>query len=150
MEKSPNGKSKQELLFLSFVSTILGGGALWYAWLRYNMMLNRPDLNWYGWIQPMAMALVGILCLSATILLILGKLSGRSVFKAGLSIIPLLLFSNLIILVFRVIQNIIQGRAQSIFDRLFTEPRNILIPIVVIALLLLGYLGRNTEDKNNA
>jgi hypothetical protein len=149
-EKSQNAKLKREHIFLSFISTFLSGAALWYAWLRFNRMLNRPELNWYAWIQPAAMALVGVLCLLAAILLILGKPSGMSVFKAGLSIIPLLLFSNLVILVFRVIQNIIQGRAESMLIHLFTEPRNLLIPIVVITLILLGYLGRNSPDKNDA
>lgn len=148
-EKVTNQTPKWLLILLPFISTILGGAALWYTWFRYNGVVNRPEFHWYSWILPAFMALAGILCLSATLLFILGKSSGWSVFKAGLSIIPLILFSNLVILVFRIIQNIIQGNAKPFFDSLFTQPRNMVIPMVVIVLILLGYLDKRVKNKNN-
>lgn len=148
-EKLTNQTPKWLLNVLPFISTILGGSALWFAWLRYNSMANGPEFHWYDWIQPAFIALMGILCLWATLLFILGKSSGLSVFTYGLSIVPLILFSNLVILVFRIIQNIIQGNAQPFFDSLFTQPRNMVIPMVVIVLILLGYLDKRVKNKDN-
>jgi hypothetical protein len=111
--------------------------------------MNQSGFLWYGWIRLAFMLLIGILCLLATILFILGKSSGWSVFMGGLFMVPLMLFSNLVILAFRVIQNIVQGNAQPFFDRLFTQPENIAIPIVVITLVLLGFVGRRDKNKNS-
>jgi hypothetical protein len=147
-EKSSNETSRRMQVLLPFVSTIFGGAALWYAWIRYNTILNRPDLYWYDWIQLAAILLVGILCVSATFLFLLSRPSGVSVFKIGISIVPLLLFSNLVMLVFRVIQNVIRGDASLFFDRLFSQPHKfILIPIVVIILIWLDSLIKS--DKSN-
>jgi len=150
-DEQSTAETPQWLLnLLPFISIILGSGALWYAWLRYNSILNRPDYQWLSWIQPALIALMGLLCLSAAVLFIAGKPSGWSVFKVGVSIVPLVLFSNLVILVFRVIQNIIQGNASPFFDRLLTQPYKILlIPIVIIALVLLGSLGKREKDNIN-
>src|SRR5688572_15870784 len=122
-EKLMDQTPKWLLNVLPFISTILGCSALWFAWLRYNSLVNGLEIHWYDWIQPVFIALMGLLCLWATPLFILGKPSGLSVFTYGLSIVPLVLFSNLVILVFRMIQNIIQGNAQSFFDSLFAQPR---------------------------
>lgn len=148
-EKLTDQTPKWLLNVLPFVSAILGSGALWFAWLRYNSIVNRPQFHWYDWIQPAFIALMGILCLWATLLFILGKPSGLSVFTYGLSIVPLILFSNLVILVFRIIQNIIQGNAQPFLDSLFTQPRNLVIPMIVIVLILLGYLEKRVKNKDN-
>jgi len=148
-EKLANETSKWLRFLLPLISTALGSGALWYAWVRYNMLMNRTDSYWYGWIQVALIAFMGILCLSATVLSISGRSSGWSVFKLGLSIVPLLLFSNLVILVFRIVQSIMQGNAKLFFDRLLTQPQKlILIPIVIIVLLLLGALSE--QDKHES
>lgn len=137
------------LNLLPVVSTVLGCGALWFAWFRYNNIVNRPEFHWYAWIQLAFIVLMGILCLLAALLFLLGKSSGWSVFTYGLAIVPLILFSNLVILVFRIIQNIIQGNAQPFFVSLFTQPRNLIIPMVVIVLMLLGYLDKRVKNENN-
>ena len=135
------------LIMLPFISALLGAGALWYAWLRYMEMMNQAEVHWYEWIRPTFMLSMGILYLLATLLFILGKSSGWSVFMTGLSMVPLMLFSNLVILVFRVIQNILQGNAQPFLARLFTEPQNLIIPVVVIALVLLSSLNQRNKYK---
>jgi hypothetical protein len=132
---------------LSVISATLGSGALWFTWFRYNSLLNRPEIEWYGRIQPIFFALMGILCLWAAILFVLRKPSGWPVFKTGLSMVPLLLFTNLLILLFRVIQNIFQGNVNFFFERVFAQPyKVILILAVVIALVLLGSLNEKREQ----
>ena len=123
---------------LPVASAILGGGALWFVWVRYNSIVNRPEIHWYDWLQPAGMTLVGILCLLATVLFIAGKRSAWSVFKAGLSSIPLILFINLLILMFRIIQNIFQGNAIAFLSRLYASPLNKVILAVVIIIILLS------------
>ena len=130
-----------------FISIILGGGALWYTWFRYTSMINQPDSQWYGWVQLALFVLMGILCVSAAVLFILGKSSGWSMFTTGLSIVPLILFSNLIILVFRGIQNIMQGNADLFLDRLIAQPQKIVL--IVIVLIALGWLGTLNERNKN-
>jgi hypothetical protein len=147
-EKTSNPMPNWLINMLPFISAVLGGGALWYSWLKYNDIVNQSGFHWYEWIRLTLMAFMGILCLLATILFILGKSSGWSVFMGGLSIVPLILFSNLVILVFRLIQNILQGNAQPFFDRFFTEPKNIAIPIVVITLVLLSLLSKRDKNSN--
>jgi hypothetical protein len=145
-EEKPNINTPHWLInMLPFISAVLGGGALWYTWLKYNDVMNQSGFLLYGWIRLAFMLLIGILCLVSTILFILGKSSGWSVFMGGLSMVPLMLFTNLVILVFRFIQNIVQGNAQPFFDHLFTQPENIAIPIVVIALVLFGFFGKREK-----
>lgn len=148
-EKTSNPTPNWLINMLPFISAILGGGALWYSWLKYNDIVSQSVFHWYEWIRPALMVLMGILCLLATILFILGKSSGWSVFMGGLSMVPLMLFANLVILVVRLIQNILQGNAQPFFDRLFTQPKNIAIPIVMITLVLLGLLSKRDKNQNS-
>jgi len=145
-ENSTSGTPKWLLILRPFVSALLGVSALWYAWYRYTNMAYRPDSQWYGWIQLALIAMMGILCLSAVALFVSGKSSGSSVFKAGLSIIPLLLFSNLVVLMFRAIQNIIQGNATFFLDRLIAQPQRIVL--ILIVLIALGLLGSLNERAN--
>jgi hypothetical protein len=136
-------------ILLPCLSTIFGGGALWYSWFSYTHLANQADAYWYQWIQPVFIGLTGILCLIATILFLLGSSSGRPVLEFGLSIIPLLLFFNLVILPFRVVQNLIQGNTGFLFDRLLSQPyKLILIPVIVIALIWLEALSKSA--KRNA
>src|SRR5688572_22303422 len=116
-EKLADETPKWSRVLLPLISTLLGSGTLWYALSRYNTLLNRPD--WYGWMQVAFIVLVGVLCIWATVLFILGKSSGLAVLKLGISIIPLILFVNLIVLLFRVIHNIMQGDAALFLDRIF-------------------------------
>jgi hypothetical protein len=146
-DKSSNEMPGENQVVLSILSALLGGGALWFTWLRYTVIVNRPESYWYDWFQLAGIALVGILCASAMILMILGKHSGQQIFKTGLSIIPLLLFTNLVILLFRAIQSAIQGNTSFLFERLASQPQKlIIIPIVVIVLILLRSLSK-TEHR---
>lgn len=144
--KLANQTPKWILNLLPLISTIFGGSALCFAWFRYNSLVNRPEFHWYDWIQPAFIVLMGILCLLATLLFISGKPSGLSVFKVGVSIVPLILFSNLVILVFRVIQNIIHGNAIPFISRLYASPLNKAILAVAVILILLSMVK---EMKNN-
>ena len=146
-EKLADETPKWSRVLLPLISTLLGSGTLWYALSRYNTLLNRPD--WYGWMQVAFIVLVGVLCIWATVLFILGKSSGLAVLKLGISIIPLILFVNLIVLLFRVIHNIMQGDAALFLDRIFAQPNKfILIPIVVIILLWLESLTKRDKSNN--
>lgn len=139
-EKHPIVTSKWQSIVLALASAILGSGTLWFIWIRYNNSSDRLDLSWYNWVQLAALALMGMLCLSAALLFITGRPSGWSVFRAGLSIAPLLLISNLVVLFFRVVQNIIQGNGISFLSRLYASPLNKAILAVVIVVILLSMI----------
>jgi hypothetical protein len=147
-EKLAHQTPRQTQVLLAVGSTILGLGALWYAWMRYNL-LAEPDSHWYGWIQVAAIRFVGLLCIWAAVLFILGKPSALPLLKVGISIVPLILFFNLIVLIFRVIHNLTQGNATLFLDSVFAQPQKfIVIPIIVIALLLLESLMKKIKNDN--
>ena len=134
---------------LPLFSTILGGTALWLAWARYKGIVNGTEVYWYAWIQPIALVLVGILCFLAAVLFISGKASAWPVFKAGLSIVPLILFINLLILIFRVIQSILQGNGISFISRLYASPVNKVILAVVIFIILSSIVKEIKQNSQN-
>ncbi|MCR8843503.1 hypothetical protein NQ117_07385 [Paenibacillus sp. SC116] len=130
---------------IPFLSAFLGGAALWYTWYMYNDNWYALDFPWYGWIRVACIGLLGIFCVTASLLLLLGKPSGWNVLKLGLSIIPFMLLSGLIIVGFRGIHYLFNNSG-VFFERLFTDPSNFVIPIIVVALLLLGKLNQ-TKSK---
>jgi hypothetical protein len=141
-EKKSNHEPSWRAALLPLTSLVLGGGALWLVWFRSTITVSQPDANWYPWVQTAAIALSGILCLVAAVLFIFDRASGKAMLKTGLSIIPLLLFTNLVIFIARIIQNIIQGNSGFFFDRALAQPQKILfISLIVIALILLGSLS---------
>ena len=148
-EKLGKGNLEGLIKLLPFISAAIGGGALWYMWFKYLDLINQSGVQWYEWTRPGFMLVMGTLCLLATILFIMDSPSGWSVFMGGLSMVPLMLFTNLVILGFRVIQSIFQGNAQPFLARLFTEPDNLIIPIVVIAFILLSSLSKRDTYKNS-
>ncbi len=137
-QEKQNDTSRWSLILSAFASALIGGGALWYTWFRYNGIVNQPNFYWYNGVQLAFLALMGFLCLWATFLFIAGKPSGWTVFKTGLSVLPLLLFTNLVMLGFRVIQSAFQGNAATIISRLYASPLNKAILMVVIILTLLS------------
>lgn len=146
-EETQAGETPKQLL-LSLLSSILGVAALGYAWLRIGSLMNLPVVHWYQWIQPALFGLMGILCLLAAILFLFGRAPGWLVFKFGLLMVPLVLFSSLIILLFRVIQNMLQGNTTFIFDRLLAQPQKILF--ILIVLIALGWLGSLNERAKSS
>jgi hypothetical protein len=147
-EKNLSDTSRWRSIMLALISAILGSGTLWFIWIRYESLRSQPDFYWFNWIQLAGFALLGALCLWASILFVSGKSSGWSVFKAGLSIIPLILFFNLMILVYRGIQNIIRGNAYFFFERVLNQPHKvIIILVVVIALTVLGSLTEKKREQ---
>jgi hypothetical protein len=139
-KKARDEKPKWQMSLLPLIGLLLGGSALWFAWFRYNLMLNQPASAWYQWVQTAAIGLVGVLCILGTVLFYFDRSSGRAVLKTGLSIIPLILFANLIYLIFRVIQNIAEGNAMSFLSRLYANPLNKAILIVAVILIVLSIL----------
>jgi hypothetical protein len=128
-------------------SVVVSAVALWLAWLQYDRLLSQPDVSWYNWVQFAGIALTGILCLWSAVLFVLGRPSAQDIFKIGLSLIPILLFANLMAFLFRVFQNILQGNASFFFERLFAQPYKVLfILLVVIALAVLGSLNERKES----
>ncbi|WGU96168.1 hypothetical protein QJQ58_07950 [Paenibacillus dendritiformis] len=151
-----NGKEKEAAnetpdwfrKLLPVISAVLGFGALWYTWYRYHDMANWPAAPWSDWIRLGFMSLLGILCLAASILLLLGRPSGMQVFTGGLAMVPLMLVSNLIIFGFRMIYRLIQEGAQPLWDHLL-QPKNAIIPIIVIALALLSSLTAGEKKEKS-
>ena len=147
-ESNLDERSKPGSILFLFPSGILGGGALWYAWLRFTSLISRIDADWYDWINPVMVLLLGFVCLWASLLFIIKNSSAMSIFKLGLSIVPVVLFVNLIILVIRVAIGILQGNAGFFLERILSYPHKaLLIPIIVIALLILGVLTKTEEKK---
>jgi hypothetical protein len=133
--------------FLPLLSILLGSGALWLAWIRYQNILNGTEFLWYAWIQPVGLVLVGVLCIATTILFLSDKASAWAVFKTAMSIIPLILFINFVILLFRVGQSMIQGKAISFISGLYVSPANKVILAVVVIMILLSII-KETKQKN--
>jgi len=145
-EKESNEKPKGLASLFPLLSPLLGGGALWLAWMRYSALINQSSANWYQWVQTAAIALVGILCLLATVLVLFDRSSGTAVLKTGLSIVPLLLFANLLVLLARIGQSILEGNAMMFLARLYASPLNKALLIVVGILIVLSIL-KETEKQ---
>jgi hypothetical protein len=147
-DQGQNNKARSSTILLALSSLTLGGGAIWWAWLRYEDLARQSDSYWYSWVQLAGMALVGILCLLAAMLFFQGRQSARSVFKLGISIVPIILFANLMILVFHGIQNVLQGDASFFLDRILAQPYKLLfILVIVIALAVLGSLNEKEKQQ---
>jgi hypothetical protein len=134
---------------LPLIAAVLGAGALWVARLQYISIMDQPQSEWYAWIRPVLMGLVGILCIMAAFLFIIGKPSAWSVFVGGLSIIPIMLFSNLVILIFRVIQNVMQGDANPFLSRVSSSPLKVILNIIVVVIILSVIQGIKKSKNDN-
>lgn len=142
-----NASAKQQAL-LCFMSVLLGGAAMWYVWLRITNLFSRPNVSWHEWVQPSMVALFAFLCLVATILFLFRKPEAVSYFKLGLSVIPLILFVNLMILLFRAVASVWQGDAGFILERVLSQPHKfILIPLIIVAWILLDRLSKSKDQK---
>ncbi|MBD8498578.1 hypothetical protein [Paenibacillus arenosi] len=130
------------------LSVLLGGAALWYTWYMYNDNMNTLDFPWYGWIRVACIGILGIFCVTAALLLLLSKPLGWNVLKLGLSIIPFMLFSGLVIVGIRGIYYLFNNSSALFerFEQFIMDPSNLVIPIIVVALLLLGKLNQ-TKSK---
>jgi hypothetical protein len=137
-EKLGNEMPRWLIAVLPIISAVLGGVALWYTWFRYTEMIGQSGFYWYEWVRPALIAGVGILFMVATLLFLLSKSSGWSVFKLGLSMIPLILLLNLIVLIlFRVIPSVVQGNAIPFIAKLYEQPHNkVLLGIAIVVILL--------------
>lgn len=139
-KKETSGSSKLSAVLMTLASATIGGGLLWFVWFRYTSSLYGVEISWYNWIQLTALALMGVLCLAAGILFLTGKPSGWTLFKTSLLILPLLLFSNLIVFLFRVIQSTVQGNGISLLSRLYASPLNKAILGVILIIIVLSAL----------
>ena len=130
------------------ISAVISGVALWYTWFRFNTILALADSPWYLWIRPALTGVLGIVFLLATLLFLLGKSSGRSVFKGGLAMVPVILFSNLVIaVVFKLIPSIFNGNAKPFLEHLYTKPLDKAILSVAIIVLLLSLVKAIKSKK---
>ncbi|SEO61085.1 hypothetical protein [Paenibacillus sp. OV219] len=129
-----NEQTPKWLLSLApFLSALLGAGALWYTWTKYHEIVDPPSFEWYGWIRPALITLVGMFFLLSTLLFIAGKAgAGWSLFVGSISAIPLILFVNLIVLLVRVVIGLFQGEASDLFSKLFATPFNKALLVVAI------------------
>jgi hypothetical protein len=134
---------------LPLIATVVGAGALWIAWFQYIGIMDQPQSEWYAWIRPVLMSLVGLLCMMAAILFMTAKPSAWSVFVGGLSIIPIMLFSNLVILIFRVIQNIMLGDVDPFLSRVSSSPLKVILNIMVVLIVLSVIQGIKKSKNDN-
>jgi hypothetical protein len=148
-EISTDQTPKWLITLFAFIAAVLGVAALWVAWFQYGEILNQPQANWYVWIRPVLMAVVGILCLVALVLFVAGRPSAWSVLVGGLSIIPIILFSNLVILILRVIQNIMQGNTDPFLSRFSESPLKVILNIIVVVIVLSVIQGIKKSKDNN-
>lgn len=142
-----NEQAPKWLLTLApFLSALLGVGALWYTWIKYHEIVDPPDFEWYGWIRPALITLIGMLCLFSTLLFIAGKAAaGWSLFVGSISAIPIVLFVNLLVLLVRVVVGLIQGDAGNSFTHLFATPFNkalLVVAVIFIARTALHYFRK--------
>ncbi|MDF2923847.1 MAG: hypothetical protein K0R57_2761 [Paenibacillaceae bacterium] len=148
MKNNPTDNSKEQApqwlqRFFPFISILLGGAVLWYSWYRYqDMGEENPGFPGSEWLKLGLLAIIGVVLLTAAVLHAAGSSSGWPVFRTGLYLIPVMLMINLVILLVSVVYNIFQGKAQPLLKQVFTEPRNLIIPIVVIAVAVLGSLDK--------
>lgn len=149
VETVPNQLPNWIRHLLPLFSAIVGGLAIWFSWLKYTN-LSQTEFNWYDywyvWIRPGAIGLIGILCLVATVLFMFKKTSGLVVFKSGLTILPIILIINLVIFVMRGIENLFNGNATAIIDRITANPQKF-ISIPIIILILIGFDIINKKQK---
>jgi predicted membrane channel-forming protein YqfA (hemolysin III family) len=129
--------------WLPSVSLVLGSGVLGYAWTFYTDLVRIPETPWHYWLRLVFIILMGLLCLLAAVISVLGvRKRAMRIFAAALSMIPIILLTNLVILVFRVIQSFIQGNAVPFITRLYDRPLSRVILGIVIILVVLSIIQR--------
>jgi hypothetical protein len=129
---------------------LVASGAFWYAWSQYNYLVHQLQPDWYAWVRPVLMLLLGISCLVAFILFIMNRSSAWSVFIGGLSIIPIMLFTNLIVLIFRVLYNIVQGNTDAFLSRVSTSPLKVILNIIVVVIVLSVIQAIKKRENNDS
>ncbi|MCM3703620.1 hypothetical protein [Paenibacillus macerans] len=132
---------------LAFLSALLGAGAFWYTWYSYQDWMAGSGVPWFGWIRLAFTLLIGVFCLAATLLFIMGKHSGWPVFQTGLMLVPVMLASNLIILIIRAVIGVFHGQPLPLFEKIISDPKSLAIPGIFLALALLGALSKK-DPKN--
>jgi hypothetical protein len=124
--------------------------AFWFAWSQYDHLVHQPQLEWYAWIRPVLMILLGVSCLVAFTLFIAGNTYAWSGFISALSIIPIMLFTNLIVLIFRMLQNIGQGSPDAFLSRLSTSPLKVILNFVVVVIVLSVIQAIKKRENNDS
>lgn len=148
LQSSGQNTSTRQQAMLCFMSIVLSGAAIWYTWLRVTNLVSRADDRWYEWIQPLLMVLFAVICLVAAALFLFRKSEAASYFKLGLSVIPLILFVNLMILLVRAAASVWQGDAGFLLERVLSQPHKfVLIPLIIVAWILLERLSGSKDQK---
>jgi hypothetical protein len=133
---------------LPFVSALITVGSLWYCWTKYHDMMDASGTPWQAWIRVAFIGVMGILCLAATVLFVIGKRSGWTVLELGLFMVPALMFTNLIVLLVRAVISLFQGHFPAVLDRALSSPgKFISIPIVIFVIVLLGVVSKENPNK---
>jgi hypothetical protein len=126
-----------------FISAALSVGAFGYVGVRYTDLTAQP--GGFPWVQavPLAvMTLAGVLAAVATFLLIAGQASGRSVLRYALSLIPAVLFLNLLLLLGRLVKGGWNYAFQALngnpppWPDFQLSPRNLIVQIIVILVVV--------------
>ncbi|KEK24569.1 hypothetical protein [Bacillus gaemokensis] len=141
------------LPFLPFISAIFGGSSLWYTWFKYSDRIYQPEFYWYDWIRPILLVIMGILLLTATLLFILDKSSANNMCKLGFSMIPFILFSNLVIFLFKISKKafdyMIQGNRIPSFNISYPSPIDKIILIALVMIIVRKILTNGPKTKNS-
>lgn len=132
------------------IGLLIGGAALWYTWMEWNHPASTTGLSmyWYAWGRPALFALTGVFCLAGSVMLLAGSRRGKTVLTSGLMIIPVVLFINLIVALVRLAAALVQGQAGPWFSQLLSNPKSLIVPVVIVALILLGSLSKVEGRKN--
>lgn len=148
-ERNSTIESPQKLTgLLPLIASITGLAILIYSVSRYNDLLNQSESFWYHWFQTALVALIGIVCLISAFISVLSKQRmGWQLFIVGLSLFPIILFINLLVFLFDVIQGVLAGETLPLISRLYeSNPAKIILGIVA-ALILLSVV-KKVIDKN--
>jgi len=130
-------------------SLVLGAVAFWYTWSRWQDLTSGTEDVWYEWARPAWTMAIGIVFLAAAVIYLAGKsAAGWSAFKLGWVLVPVMLFTNLILLLIRVVQGVVQGHAWPIFEKIADHPlKFVTIPAIIIALIIISKLTSSNKSK---
>jgi len=112
---------------------------------RRQDLTSGTEDDWYEWARPAWTMAIGIVFLAAAVIYLAGKsAAGWSAFKLGWVLVPVMLFTNLILLLIRVVQ----GHAWPIFEKIADHPlKFVTIPAIIIALVIISKLTSSNKSK---
>ncbi|MGI2329035.1 hypothetical protein [Planococcus sp. YIM B11945] len=143
---------------LPFASLFLAALAFWYTWSKYTDLINAPEVSWLQWAPRLSLiAVAGLLFLGSAVLYLLNRQSSWSAFIAGLYMVPVILFVNLIVFLmvltgklFGNANGVISGAIDPFWENLsMPSPRAIVIQSVIILIAIGFFVAKHLEKQKN-